>query len=126
VLALRDGTGGSRDGAGRYTFPRVRSRHHRIASGSVSLRTPEGALMIRSRPLAIIAIVATMAASGCANPRAMAQLNEQLNQAADAVNDIRITMGDMQGTIDSLRTQLAKQDTIITRLANAAGIQITK
>jgi hypothetical protein len=80
----------------------------------------------RTSLIAALAVLAAGTASGCTSPRALAALNEQLNQAADAVYDIRMNLSYMQGTIDSLRTVVARQDTLITRLANAAGIQILK
>lgn len=81
----------------------------------------------RTSPWLVAAGIALAAASGCtATPRSLALLNEQLNQAADAVNDLRMSIGDLQTSIDSLRTVVAKQDTTIQRLANAAGIPVVK
>ena len=82
----------------------------------------------RRRPaaVAVIALFCAAAVSGCASPPALAGLQEQLNQAADAVNDINISLSVMQTSIDSLTVVVAKQDTTIARLANAAGIQIIK
>ena len=83
----------------------------------------------RRRPgirLHVAALTLTCAMSGCANPRSLALIQEQLNQAADAVNDIRVTMSVMQSTIDSLVTVVSRQDSTISRLANAAGVPIGK
>ena len=46
----------------------------------------------------------------------------QLRAAADEMQLQRQDMALMQEQIDSLKTAMAKQDTIITRLANLAGI----
>lgn len=80
----------------------------------------------RRRLIPALAAVAVVASNGCSSPKAMLQLQEQLGDAADAVNDIRVNMSVMQDTIDSLRTVVAKQDSTIFRLANATGVQIIK
>lgn len=76
--------------------------------------------------LHVAALVVACAMSGCATPRALAALQEELNQASDAVNDIRVTMSVMQTTIDSLTSVVARQDSTISRVANAAGVPIPK
>lgn len=81
---------------------------------------------IRYRALAIVALGAAAAATACASPKALIVLQQQLDEAADAVNDIRVNMGMMQDTIDSLRIVVAKQDSTIFRLANATGVQVIK
>lgn len=80
----------------------------------------------RRRRLALITVFAAGAVSGCMSPQALAGLQEQLNQAADAVNDININLSVMQSTIDSLTVVVAKQDTTIARLANATGVPIVR
>lgn len=80
----------------------------------------------RRRSLVVLALLSAATLSGCAAPQALAELQEQLNQAADAVNDIHVNMSVMQSTIDSLNVVVAKQDTTIARLANATGVQIIK
>jgi adenylosuccinate lyase len=80
----------------------------------------------RLRPAALVALCAAFLSGGCVSPNALAELQGQLNQAADAVNDIRVNLSIMQETLDSLRTVVAKQDTTIARLANATGVQVVK
>lgn len=78
-------------------------------------------------PLApLAALAAALMSGGCMSPNALADVHSQLNQAADAVNDIRVNMSMMQETIDSLKTVVARQDTTISRLANATGVQVVK
>lgn len=79
----------------------------------------------RSR-LHVAALIAAVASSGCISPQALAGLQEQLVEAADAVNNIQVNMSVMQSTIDSLAVVVAKQDTTIARLANAAGIPVVR
>ncbi|MCX5754772.1 MAG: hypothetical protein NTX19_01440 [Gemmatimonadetes bacterium] len=76
------------------------------------------------RTLALSAIV--LLAGGCSNPRQAAYLNEQLNQAADAVGDIRANLSLLQSSIDSLRVVIAKQDTTIARMAAVTNVSVVK
>lgn len=78
-----------------------------------------------TRRILLVAAVAIMP-SGCSNPRQLAYINDQLNQAADAVADIRNTMSGMQDSIDSLRTVVARQDSTIVKLAAATNVQIVR
>jgi hypothetical protein len=82
----------------------------------------------RPRRALVASAVAVLAASaaGCTNPRQMAYLNDQLNQAADAVADIRTNMSIMQSSMDSLRLVVAKQDSIIAKIAAVTNVQIIK
>ncbi|MBM4194649.1 MAG: hypothetical protein FJ202_09775 [Gemmatimonadetes bacterium] len=84
-----------------------------------------GTHLARAARIAVLGGV-TAAASGCMNPQALADIHEQLTQAADAVNDIRINMDVMRNTIDSLTIVVAKQDSTITRLATATNVQVVK
>ena len=47
-------------------------------------------------------------------------------EVGDAINDLRVSVSTMAGTLDSLRIVVAKQDTTIARLANAAGVIVVK
>ena len=71
-------------------------------------------------------VVALSPLSSCANPTALAHLNDQLEQAADAVSDIRANLAQMQTTIDSLTLVITKQDSSIAKLAVATNVQIIK
>jgi hypothetical protein len=76
--------------------------------------------------LAVVSAMTLIAMSGCTTPNGLAALNERLNEAADAVNDLRMNIATLQTSIDSLNVVVAKQDTTIGRLANAAGIPVAK
>ncbi|MDA1080140.1 MAG: hypothetical protein O2973_00465 [Gemmatimonadetes bacterium] len=82
---------------------------------------------IALRIAALVALVALAGTSGCiSNPQALAMLQEQLDQAADAVNSMNVHMSIQQSSIDSLVVVVSKQDTTITRLANLAGVQVVR
>jgi hypothetical protein len=51
------------------------------------------------------------------------QQAEALLQLGDGLNEMRTQVGDMQAQVDSLRSIVARQDTIIRQLANLAGVQ---
>ena len=63
-----------------------------------------------------------LATVSCATPKFQADVATQLRAAADEMQGQRQDMMVMQEQIDSLKVVMAKQDSIITRLANLAGI----
>ncbi len=73
-----------------------------------------------ARRCVIAAALATVA--GCRSPQSDAYLLEQLKQMGDELNVARQQAGDLQAQLDSLRTVVAKQDTLLTRLAGMAGV----
>jgi hypothetical protein len=74
----------------------------------------------------VAAALALLGADACASPEAMVRLQEQLVQAGDAINNLQVNLSVLQGTLDSLVTVVAKQDTTITRLAAAAGVPVVR
>ena len=73
--------------------------------------------MRRSVSIAAIALVA-----GCRSPQSDAYILEQLRQMADELNASRQQTADVQTELDSLRVIVARQDTLLTRLASMAGV----
>ena len=81
---------------------------------------------VRLRPLALAAAL-LVPLTGCVrNPAAEAQAAQQFLEIGDALNELRQTTGVLSGTVDSLRTVIAKQDTTITRLSAATGVPIAR
>jgi hypothetical protein len=60
--------------------------------------------------------------TGCRSPQSDAYLIEQLRQMADELNASRQQTADLQTQLDSLRIVVARQDTLLTRLAGMAGV----
>jgi hypothetical protein len=81
--------------------------------------TPSRRTLLARRCL-LMAALASIA--GCRSPQSDAYLLEQLKQMADELNASRQQAADMQAQLDSLRTVVAKQDTLLTRLAGMAGV----
>jgi hypothetical protein len=67
--------------------------------------------------LAVFALVA-----GCRSPASDAYIMEQLRQMADELNSSRQQTADVQIQLDSIRVVVARQDTLLTRLASMAGV----
>lgn len=68
-------------------------------------------------------IAATLVlAAGCRSPQSDAYLIEQIRQMGDELNASRQQASDLQSQLDSLRGVVARQDTLLTRIANMAGI----
>jgi hypothetical protein len=66
--------------------------------------------------------LALMLLASCRSPQADAYLIEQLRQMADELNASRQQAADIQTQLDSLRLVVARQDTLLTRLAGMAGV----
>lgn len=80
--------------------------------------TPRGIGQVRIGAAA----VALALFAGCRSPSQDAYLIEQLRQMADELNASRQQTSDIQTQLDSLRVVVARQDTLLTRLAGMAGI----
>lgn len=75
----------------------------------------------------VLAAALPIAATGClTSPKAEALRQQQMQEAADAINDLRVTESMLAGTLDSLRVVVAKQDSTIARLANVTGVIVVK
>ena len=73
-----------------------------------------------ARAASIAAVLAL--STGCRSPQQDAYLVEQLRQMADELNASRQQTADIQTELDSLRVVVARQDTLLTRLAAMAGL----
>lgn len=79
----------------------------------------------RVRRATVLGAIAVVTA-GCSSPRQLAYVNDQLNQAAQAVADIRVNMSVMQSSIDSLTLVVTKQDSTIAKLAAVTNVPVVK
>ncbi|MGH7662897.1 MAG: hypothetical protein ACRENI_01145 [Gemmatimonadaceae bacterium] len=73
--------------------------------------------------IAVAAILAIATACG-PSPESVIRDGELLLEMSDAVNDLREENAILQMQIDSLSARAARQDTLLARLANAAGMPI--
>ena len=75
------------------------------------------------RPLRVFTVAcAALLATGCANPRAEANMAQALNDAANEIGGLKSDIAQIQTDLDSLRQVVAKQDTIISRIAEVNHI----
>lgn len=63
-----------------------------------------------------------LSAASCANPKVQADLMAEINAAADEINAQRQEMAMIQEQVDSLKFAMARQDTVIRKLMNLAGL----
>lgn len=75
---------------------------------------------MRKRILCGLAIV--LGAASCANPKVQADMMGEIQRAADEINAQRQDMAMLQEQVDSLKFAMAKQDTVIRKLMNLAGL----
>ena len=71
----------------------------------------------------LLAAAATLV--GCMSPRTQANIAQALNDASTQISAVQQDMEDMQGEIDSLRQVVARQDTLIGRLATLNNMPLT-
>ena len=65
---------------------------------------------------------ASLLAMGCVNPRAEANMAQALNDAANEIGGLKSDIAQIQTDLDSLRQVVARQDTIISRIAEVNHI----
>jgi len=72
--------------------------------------------------LSLVALVSLAALSACVNPRTEANVATALNDAANEMAGLKNDLAVLQTQLDSLRGVVAKQDTVIGRLAEVNHI----
>lgn len=77
---------------------------------------------MRKRLLVAAALI--LATASCATPKFQAALAAEMRAAADEIQAQRQDMMLMQEQIDSLKLSVAKQDSVIRKLANLAGVPL--
>ena len=78
---------------------------------------PSRAAILLRASVCALALVA-----GCRSPQADAYIAEQMRSMGDELNASREQAALMQGQLDSLGVVVARQDSLLTRLAGMAGI----
>jgi hypothetical protein len=67
-------------------------------------------------------LAASLAVSACANPKSEAAMAQALNDAANEIGGLKTDVSDLQSQMDSLRTVVARQDTLLSRIAEVNHI----
>ena len=72
--------------------------------------------------LSLLPFALLIVLSGCVNPRAEANVAQALNDAANEISGLKNDLAVIQTQLDSLRGIVAKQDTVIGKLAEVNHI----
>jgi hypothetical protein len=75
---------------------------------------------MRSQRFLIVA-AAAISFVGCTNPRAEAATAQALNDAANEIGGLKNDVAQLQTDLDSLRSVVARQDSVLTRIVAASG-----
>lgn len=75
------------------------------------------------RRLLFLPVVA-FAGLSCRDPRAEANIAQAMMEVGTTLSQVQQDLSQLNYTLDSLRGVVARQDTIISRLANLAGMPI--
>lgn len=70
----------------------------------------------------ILVVAATLLASSCRDPRAEANIAQAMTDVGTQLSAMQQDYAILQSEVDSLRGVVARQDTIIGRLASMAGL----
>lgn len=74
--------------------------------------------IIRRLSLAIV----LLSAAACGNPRTEANVAQALQDAGSEMNSLKGDIAQLQQDMDSLRTVVAKQDSLLTRIATVTNV----
>ena len=70
----------------------------------------------------VISALAVLLLCGCRDMRAEANVAEAMIQIGNQMSGMQQDFSSLQSTVDSLRQVVARQDTLINRLASLAGM----
>lgn len=86
------------------------------------MRVPHSFISRASAAAVLVALV-----SSCAPPSQQdLQSAQAMAELGESFNDIRLVQQELQDQVDSLRTVVARQDSVIRTLANLAGVQLPR
>ncbi len=75
-------------------------------------------------PMRVLPAICLLSFAACRNPRVDANIADAMTQAGTAITSLQQDQSILQSQIDSLRTVVARQDTIIQRLAAQANLPL--
>lgn len=76
------------------------------------------------RTFALVAAPVVLALTACRDPRAEANIAQAMIDVGTQISSMQQDYAVLQQQVDSLRTVVARQDTIISRLASMAGLPL--
>jgi hypothetical protein len=72
----------------------------------------------------LVTLVTLLTLASCRDPRAEANIAQAMTEVGTTINAMQQDFGILQWQVDSLREVIARQDTIIVRLASHVGLPI--
>lgn len=78
--------------------------------------------MLRAASALLLVVLCT----ACPTSKADIAVTEQIIQLGDVLNDLRQDNAALQQQVDSLRTVVARQDTVIRQIANLSGFPLPR
>ncbi len=78
-------------------------------------------LVRRRPPPALVVMIAVLSMASCQKGSGDMAMGQSVVDLGDAVNSLRQETAGMQTELDSLRAQVAKQDTLLQRLVSAVN-----
>lgn len=75
-------------------------------------------------PRPTLVLAGTLLLASCRDPRAEANIAEAMVEVGTEMSAMRQDMAVLQGQVDSLRGVVARQDTLIARLAGLANMPL--
>lgn len=70
----------------------------------------------------LTAVIGTLLLGSCRDPRAEANIAEAMIQVGTEISTMRQDLAVLQSQVDSLRGVVARQDTVITKLATLTNV----
>jgi hypothetical protein len=84
---------------------------------------PAGAKLVDMRTTIVMLVAAAL--TSCRDPRAEANIAQAMSEVGTQINSMQQDYAILQSELDSLRQVVARQDTILGRLAGMAGLPYT-
>lgn len=102
-------------------YRRLTTRSHPMNAAD-TIRSRSGSTRGASTTRVLCLLLASISLTSCRDPRAEANIAEAMVQVGTEISAMRQDYAILQNQVDSLRGVVARQDTIINRLATQANI----
>lgn len=98
-----------------------------MVNSAITPRRGRAARQARRRAMLLLLAMPVAWAGGCiGNPTADAATSEAIHEIVNELGMLRDDNAVLQSQVDSLRTVVARQDSLLRQVANLSGIPITR
>ena len=73
-----------------------------------------------------LVVLSALAGLSCRDPRAEANIAQAMMDVGTTMNQVQQDLGDLHNQVDSLKEVAARQDTVIRKLADLAGVPVPR